>query len=158
MSRQFLLRYKGIAAGIGITIFAIAYLIGTLFIRRTTFVTIGAEFMPQIYGYILLFLGACQIYQGIKESKRFVEDTQKPKERKDIKNVLVTFVVIIAYVAIMNFIGFMIASAMLLFLMTILLKPANSKLNYVVTIIFSVVLSIGTYLLFHNVMYLSLPG
>ncbi|AOT69582.1 tripartite tricarboxylate transporter TctB family protein [Geosporobacter ferrireducens] len=155
MGRPFFKKYKGLIAGIVTALFAIAYLIGSLFIRRTKFVAIGAEFMPEIYGSILLFLAGCQIYQSIKEVKRFKDDTVE--EQKDTKNVMMTFFLIVAYVASMQLLGFMLSSALFLFFMSLLLTPASTKPNYAAVIIFSVTLSLGTYYLFRNLMYLKLP-
>lgn len=158
MGRPFFKKYKGLIAGIVTALFAIAYLIGSLFIRRTKFVAIGAEFMPEIYGSILLLLAGCQIYQSIKAVKRSKEDTaEAAEEQKDTKNVMMTFCLIVVYVAFMQLLGFMLSSILFLFFMSLLLTPASTKPNYVAVIIFSVVLSLSTYYLFRNLMYLKLP-
>lgn len=139
-------------------LFAIAYLIGSLFIKRTKFVSIGAEFMPEIYGSVLLLLAFCQIYQGFIEAKQFMAmPEENEEEKKDTKNVVLTFILIIAYVALMELLGFVVSSMIFLFLMSLLLAPVNIQHNYVAAIVFSVILPLGAYLLFRKILHLSLP-
>lgn len=158
MNGQIFKKYKGLITGIVIALFAIAYLIGSLFIKRTKFVSIGADFMPKIYGTVLLLLAACQVYQGFLEAKQFVTATEKNEvKQKDTKNVLLTFILIVSYVALMELLGFVVSSMIFLFLMSLLLTPKNMKHNYIVTIIFSVILPLGAYLFFRKIMHLSLP-
>lgn len=150
-------KYKMLFTGIFVALFAAAYFAGSLFIRKSKAVSIGADFMPKLYAVILLLLAACLIYQGIREARRFVGEENNNGERKDTKNVLLTFVLIIAYIAVMELIGFMLSSAIFLFLMSMLLTPADIKRNYKMALLYSVILSIGAYLLFHNVMFMPLP-
>lgn len=157
MKGQIIKKYKGLATGIVTALFAIVYLIGSFSIRHSKIVSIGAEFMPKIYAFILLVLAMCLIYQGIKEAKHFNVSEENTEEHEDTKNVLLTFVLIIVYVASMELLGYMLSSALLLFLMNLLLTPVNTKRNYKMAIIYSVVLSVGTYFLFHNLMFMPLP-
>lgn len=158
MSEQILKKYKGLITGIVIMLFAIAYLIGSLFIKRTKFVSIGAEFMPRIYGLILLLLAVCQVYQSFLEAKQFMAIPEENEaEQKDTKNVVLTFILIIAYVALMELLGFVVSSMIFLLLMSKLLAPVDTRYNHIAAIIFSVMLPLGTYFLFRRVMHLSLP-
>ncbi len=157
MKGQFMKKYNGLMTGIFVALFSIAYLIGSLFIRRSKAVSIGAEFIPEIYGFVLLFLAVCLMYQGVKAAKRFEPDKAEAREQKDTKNVLLTFVLIIAYVAVMELLGFVLSSIFFLILMNMLLTPVNTKRNYITIVLYSVVLSVGTYYLFHNLMYIPLP-
>jgi hypothetical protein len=152
-------KYMGVIAGTGVTLFSIAYLFGTVFIRRTKFVAIGAEFMPKIYGAILLLLGVLLIYEGVKSMRaRTDTEDEAAAEPTDTKNVLMTLLLIFIYVASMKWLGFILSSSAFLFLMTLLLTPSGEKKNYLSRIIFSVVLSVGTYYVFHEFMYISLPA
>lgn len=157
MKGQFLKKYNGLLTGIFIALFAIVYLVGSLFIKQSKAVSIGAEFIPQIYGLILLFLAGCLIYQGIKEAKQFDPNKAEEGQSKDMKNVLLTFTLIIAYVAAMQLLGFILSSILFLILMSMLLTPADIKPNYIVLLIYSVVLSVSTYYVFHNLMFIPLP-
>jgi|GEM_PF-871398 len=157
MKGQLFKRYNELLTGGIIALFAILYLAGSSFIRKSKAVSIGAEFIPRIYGFVLLFLAVCLIYQGIKAARAYEADQTEVKEQKDTKNVLLTFALIIVYVAAMQFLGFMLSSTIFLVLMSKVLTPVNTKPNYTALVIYSVVLSVGTYYLFHNVMFISLP-
>jgi putative tricarboxylic transport membrane protein len=158
MYQRFLHQYKGILLGIFTATFAMVYLIGSTFIRRTDFIPIGAEFMPKIYGFVLLLLGALQIYQGFKETKHLMAAREtNGKEPKDSKNVVLTFILIIAYVASMQILGFIISSTLFMFLMSMLLAPPNTKRNNIIAIALYAALSGSTFYLFNNVLHLFLP-
>ncbi|MDF2890303.1 MAG: hypothetical protein K0R80_670 [Clostridia bacterium] len=157
MKGQFIKKYSGLITGTSFALFAIAYLVGSLFIRRNKAISIGAEFIPELYGSILLFLAVCLIYQGIKAAKDFVPGEAEAGTKKDTKNVLLTFALIIAYVVLMQLMGFVFSSILFLVLMSMLLTPTDTKRNYLALVIYSVVLSVGTYYLFRNVMYIPLP-
>lgn len=157
MKGQFIKKYERLLVGVVIALFSIAYLVGSLSIRRIKSVSIGAEFIPKIYGIVLLVLAACLIYQGINEARHFDAAKAEAGNKKDTKNVILTFILIIVYVALMEFLGFMLSSTLFLFLMSMLLTPANTKRNYTVSAVYSVALSVATYYLFHNLMYIPLP-
>ena len=157
MKGQFFKKYSELITGGIIGLFAIAYLVGTLFIRKSRAVSIGAEFIPRIYGVVLLLLAVCLIYQGIKSAKSFASEQTSAEGKKDTKNVLFTFVLIIIYVALMQILGFILSSILFLILMSLVLTPANTKPNFIALGIYSVLLSAGTYYLFHNLMFIPLP-
>lgn len=155
-------KYKELIIGVVVGICAIAYLIGSTFIKRTTFVALGAEFMPEIYGFFMLFLSVCQIITGLKVSKKYNSYNKEENEKEDIKNdnknVILTFSLIIGYVVAMNFLGFVISSMVFLFLLSILLTPASDEKSYKSYIAFSMTLPIITYYIFHNLMNIALPS
>lgn len=159
MNKELYKKYKEMIIGVIVGICAITYLIGSTFIKRTTFVALGAEFMPEIYGFFMLFLSVCQIMIGIRALKEYDSNKKEDSEcaKIDNKNVLFTFALIIAYVVVMNFVGFIISSMIFLFLLSILLTPGYDEKNYRNYIAFSVTLPIVTYYIFHNVMNIALP-
>lgn len=160
MNKELYRKYQELIIGTVVGICAIAYLIGSTFIKRTTFVALGAEFMPEIYGFFMLFLSACQIVTGIRVLKKYDSNKKEEDEgaKTDNKNVILTFALIIAYVVIMNFVGFIISSMIFLFLLSILLTPGYDERNYRNYVAFSVTLPIITYYVFHNVMNIALPS
>ncbi len=157
MKGQFFKKYNELITGSVIGLFAVAYLVGTLFIRKSRAVSIGAEFIPRIYGVVLLLLAVCLIYQGIKSAKSFASEQASAEGNKDTKNVLLTFALIIIYVALMQPLGFILSSILFLILMSLVLTPTNTKPNFIALVIYSVLLSGGTYYLFHNLMFIPLP-
>ena len=132
-----------------------------MYIRRTDFVAIGAEFMPELYGFFLLFLSIVQIILGIGAAKRYVPSevsvNEEVEEKKDNRNVAFTFILIIVYVISMQYLGFTISSIIFLFFLSIILTPANKKKRYAVYVVFSIVLPIISNYLFSDIMNLALP-
>lgn len=160
MKEQLFKKYKELIIGIVIIIFAIVYFIGSFSIKQNKVVSIGAEFMPRLYGLILFILALLQIYQGLIYVKKYkiTEEKFKAKEdNKDTKNVILTFLLILLYISMMEILGFILSSALFLFLMSFLLSPANVKVKYYLSMIYSIVLSICIYVLFHNFMLMPLP-
>jgi len=161
MKADYLKKYRELLIGLIVGIFAIFYLIGSMYIRRTDFVAIGAEFMPELYGFFLLFLAIIQIYTGIKTAKRYVASEkatiEEAEEKKDNKNVAFTFILIIVYVISMEYLGFIISSIIFLFFLSGILTPSNKKKRYAVYVIFSIVLPIISNYLFSDIMNLALP-
>lgn len=159
MNGQILKKYQDLITGIVIAVFAISYLIGSIYIKPSPHVSIGAEFMPRIYGSILLLLAVFLTYQGFLKAKQFsdIHEEKGEEEQKDTKNAVLSFALIFAYVAFMEILGFVISSMIFLFIMSILLAPANTRHNYFTTVIYSIVLPLSTYVLFKDIMHLSLP-
>lgn len=149
--------YKELVVGFVIIMVAVAYLIGSLSIRRTDIVSLGAEFMPEIYGYFLLFLGICQAGSGIMQVRKGARKEHTEDESKDLRNVVLTFILIIVYLLAMIPVGFILSSIAFLLGLTFLLTPVSKKKNYIVYGIFSVVIPIAAWSLFYLVMNINLP-
>lgn len=149
-------KYKELTTGIIFATVAILYLIGSVFIKKNEAVVIGAEFMPRIYGFILLAVSCVEILHGISVAKTYKGDTSE-KEEKDMKNVVITMISIILYIVLMQYVGFIITSIVLLFVLCNLLTPNDTKKKYVVYAVFSIVLPIAVYILFKKYMNVSLP-
>ncbi|MCR4429942.1 MAG: tripartite tricarboxylate transporter TctB family protein [Tepidanaerobacteraceae bacterium] len=160
MKEQLFKKYKELIIGIVIIIFAIVYFIGSFSIKQNKVVSIGAEFMPRLYGLILFILALLQIYKGliyVKKYKITEEKFKAEEDNKDTKNVILTFLLILLYISTMEVLGFILSSALFLFVMSFLLSPANAKVNNYLSMIYSIILSICIYVLFHNFMFMPLP-
>ncbi len=157
---------KEIWIGVGVGLFAIAYLVATLGIKKGAVVSVGAEFMPRVYGFILLMVSVFQIIGGVIQYRAGIaanESTEptyeeKEKSRKSFLPVVLVFAAMILCVALMPKLGFVLSGSILTFCMCVLLTPFYEKRRYVVFAIFSVVLAVAAYLLFKNVLYVSLPS
>lgn len=166
MNKVFNKLTKEIWVGIGVGIFAIVYLVATLYIKKGAVVSIGADFMPRVYGFLMLLVSMFQVIGGVMHYRAAVaanEPTEataeeKEKSRKSLLPVLLVFVIMIVCIALMNKLGFVISGAIMTFGMCCLLTPYYEKRHYLIFAVFSVVLAIGAYLLFKNVLYVSLPS
>ena len=123
---------------------------------------IGAEFMPRIYAAVLFICALIQLVEGIRQ--QFVEaepvvaqEAPKSVDKRGRRNVAFAFILLFAYIAALKPAGFMLASAVFIFVLCVLLTPDYAKKNYVGYAVFSALLSVGTYFLFKNVLYIALP-
>ena len=165
MKSVFNRRTKEIWIGVGVSLFAIVYLVASLYIKKSVAVSVGAEFMPRVYGFIMLLVGILQIITGISQyrtstPKEKAEKTAEKEEKtkKTVIPVIAVFVIMIVCVALMNKLGFIISGAALTFGMCVLLTPYYEKRRYAIFVIFSIVLAFAVYYLFKNVLYVSLPS
>lgn len=156
MKNIFTAKYKEVFVGVVMTAFALFYLASTINIKKLNGVGVGAEFMPRLYGTVVLILGIMQIYFSSKKLN-FFKESEEGENISDTKNAMLSFILIIVYFGIMNFIGFIISSILFLFGLSSLLTPKSKKKNLFVTIIFSVVLPILCFYFFKSVMHLALP-
>ncbi|MCI1966458.1 MAG: tripartite tricarboxylate transporter TctB family protein [Oscillospiraceae bacterium] len=164
MVKLFVKRYRELLVGVFVGLFSAAYLFGSAFIRRSNIVSLGGEFMPELYGYFLLFLSLLQIIIGWKSARASISDVNTSTgesgkaSKTDSKNVLMVFIAIVFYLATIQLLGFILSSAIFLFVLNFLLSPSNSKKNPRVTIIYAILLPIITYFIFHNYMNINLPA
>ena len=157
---------KEIWIGVGVGLFAVAYLIATMGIKKGAVVSVGAEFMPRVYGFILLMVSVFQIIGGVIQYRASTaagesaepSPEEKEKSRKSMLPVLLVFAAMIVCVALMRTLGFVISGSILTFCMCVLLTPFYEKRRYAIFAVFSVVLAVAAYLLFKNVLYVSLPS
>ena len=123
---------------------------------------IGAEFMPRIYAAVLFICAAIQLVEGVR--RQFIEtdpsavqEPAKPVDKRGRRNVAFAFLLIFVYIAALKPVGFMLASAVFIFVLCVLLTPDYAKKNYIGYAVFSAILSVSTYFLFKNVLYIALP-
>lgn len=158
-----LLLDKEMLTGVVFAAIAIIYLSVSALIPNTGAVSIGAEFMPRIYGIILLGVSLGQVFMTIGKWKKnqqqeSADEGKKESIQSDPVNVIKVAVLIIAYVLVMNVLGFVISSVAFLFMLAILLTPAYAKKNYVKYAMFSIILPLAAYFLFKNYLNLILPA
>ena len=164
MNRIFNKATKELWIGAGIGVVGIAYLAGTFFIKKSDVVSVGAEFMPRIYGILMLVVAVCQLisgygaYQRLKdEPVKEVSEEDMEKKKVSVRSTLLVFALMIVCVGIMKIVGFIISGMIMMLGMCILLTPHYQKRNYVAYVVFSAVISFLSYFLFKNVLYVSLP-
>jgi hypothetical protein len=108
---------------------------------------LGADFFPKLISCILFILSAIlfiKSFRGIQEPSPF---------NKNVKNVLIAIVAIIAYLVLMNIIGYLIASILFLIVMFKFLKVHSNKL----LIIYSILFATFIWYVFSNIFNINLP-
>ena len=143
--REFVLGIVMLAAGI-------VYLVLTSQLPRKQ--AIDAAFVPYLLGAILCVLGVLQL----KAARSFVpKDTKKAAGNVDYPTVWKTVGLILAYIALMQFVGFPIMTVVYLVAQFTILTPADRKPNFLVYAVIAVLTSALVYLLFRYAFDMMLP-
>jgi putative tricarboxylic transport membrane protein len=124
----------------------IGYLILTLQIAPSGNI-IDARFFPFIIDILMAVLTACLFVSSMKAIKNYKDDGAVA-QKADGKTVLETVALIVVYVALMQPIGFVIATFLYLFGQFIVITPADKKVNYVQYVIIALISSVAVYMLF----------
>lgn len=152
-------KYKEIISGGLIFIFAATYFVIALSIPEFNDGFISSDFMPKIYGIVLMILAAFQIFFGIKQLKkeRVADENNDGLGKMNIASeVILTFLMLVLYVALLNPLGFLVATVLFLLGMVTLFTP-KEKRNIFKIVLISVVFSVVVYLIFVKGFSLTLP-
>lgn len=130
----------------GLIMLAIAagYLVLTLQVPISGGIFNG-RFFPLIIDLILFLLTAFQFAAYLKHKGCELEESGG---EKDGKTVLYTVALIVAYIALMQYIGFVLSTALYLFLQFIVMTPSDKKIGYVKYAVIAVVSSVAIYMIF----------
>lgn len=167
--------------GIGIIFLVIGaiYLISAFFIPAYSGYggqNISSSFLPKVLGVMMVVLSGLLIYGSRKaapEAAPTQEAATDAEQAKDVnvsefdddaatrgastKSLLVIFLILILYIAIMPFVGFILSTAFFMVASILVLTPENKR-NIPLTLFLSAVVSVGVYFLFVNGLSLVLPA
>ena len=99
--------------------------------------SVGAGFMPRVYGVIMLVVAVILLVTSVRKvNKRTAEENAAVAatmavDKRDVMRMIVAFAAILLYVALLMKIGFIICSIPLMFLLVVLLTPQYVVNNYV---------------------------
>lgn len=154
-------KYGDIISGITVLILAIATYLLTYTFKKITVTKIGSEFMPRLVAILLAVLAITVIYNGIKELKKY--NKKVPEVSTDNVNVadkysvIISFLLIAIYIALLDSLGFIIMTALYLFgQIYVLSKKEQRRLGLFA--ILSVVISSSVYFIFVYAFKLMLPS
>ncbi|OBX08160.1 tripartite tricarboxylate transporter TctB family protein [Gallibacterium salpingitidis] len=147
---------KNFLAGIIFFFVSLAYLFGAYSIETKGIVAIESDFMPKIYGYILL--GASIILTVTSWRKIAKSEVEMENSSSDIKRVLSVLVLILIYISLIQVLGFIVSSIPFLFFLSLLLTPDYVEKKYWVYLIFSILLPIVAYFGFSYYLNLTMPS
>lgn len=134
---------------LGITIVILASQIKTMFAVASE--DTGPKFFPYLCGTAMSICGIGKfISSKNKKAKVFLKD------KKDWLRLIAISAVLIGYVYLMNYFGYVITSFALLYVLSVMLAD-EKKLKWWQVAIFSAVVILVVYLLFHMVLNISLP-
>lgn len=156
-----------LAAGSVLSLFAVCYLYFSFGIKP--FEGIGATpldaaFIPRLWGVCLLALSLSLVVRGIRarnaasgKGREMLREGFSPREffRKN-REVVLTFVSIGVYTALLGPVGFVVASSLYIFFQIIILSPPGER-NYKIAAIIAVVSSVAVDYLFVVLLSVLLP-
>lgn len=176
---------KELLIGVLFLVIGIAYLISAFFIPSYEGYggqNISSSFLPKVLGIILVLLSILQILGAHKadtaakteEPKKIAVEketnaggaTMKNLEEFDddaamrgasTKSMLITFSILVIYIALMPIVGFILSTAFFLLSSMLVLTP-SSKRNLVLILALTCIVSVGVYFLFVNGLSLVLPA
>lgn len=158
-------RYKEIILGVIMLAFSVFYLYYAAGIKTRSTVSVSAKLIPELLGIAVFVLGCVQLAQGIRYLRRIrVQDGEagstpvfmNSDERRDLLPIMLTFVLIVAYAAVFEWLGFIVSSSLCMFFQIMLLAPAGKRKPVLFAVI-SVVVAFGVYVAFRKGLDLSLP-
>lgn len=146
---------KDLMIGIIFLIFSLLYISQIGIIKISNFAPIDSAFFPKVLSAIMIILSLIEIAVGIKKMKS--EPAEEDNEEKiNYINVIKTFILSVAYVALLQPLGFIISSVIYATAGMIVLCP-KEECKPVKFLIISAAVSVVIYILFRYALGLVLP-
>lgn len=162
---SFLNKYKELLLGLAMLALAVFYLYHSTFIKVRSSVSVSAKLIPEILGTLVVILAAAQIWVGLTNLKKTLSEDKKngtpsvlfsEDEKGDSFPIALTFVLILGYAIVFEWMGFILASFVCMFLQMMLMAP-KEKRNPKLFAAISLVSAIVVYIAFRMGLNLSLP-
>jgi putative tricarboxylic transport membrane protein len=150
---MFNLRQRELTIGFVMVIAGAAYLVATHYVPDRP--GVDSATVPTILGWLMCLLGAVQLRAGFALKGKAAQ--QSAQGAVDYATTIKTVALIIGYVALLNTGGFLIMTALYLFIQFIVLTPTRRKPGYVLYAVIAVATSIAVYALFRYGFDLVLP-
>ncbi|MEJ8776626.1 tripartite tricarboxylate transporter TctB family protein [Pseudogracilibacillus sp. ICA-222130] len=136
----------------------------SLNMQALTTSAVGADFLPKVIAILIFVLSSYFLIVSIKNPVgNVVDDTDEMEEINDsdeskkFTRVLLTGLLMIIYVFLINFIGFILASILYLTVQMVLFSSVTKR-NIIVYLLISIVTSVFIYFVFRNIFYVMLPS
>lgn len=144
---------KDTLLGIVMAIFSVGMLIQSKqLVNENKFDTIGPSGFPEGVSWILLGLSIVLILTSLL--KRSVSS---PKVTKINWNVIFSFVILFAYIILLPYLGFILATFIFLWILQVFLTRIRTLNSFLKITLISVIFSLVTFLLFEKVLQVFLP-
>lgn len=149
-------RKREFALGLLMLCAGLVYLVLTFNLPRKGI--IDAAFVPYVLGFAMCILGGLQVVAGRRAPAAASAADDEEAGRIDYTTVLKTVGLIVAYVALLDTVGFPIMTVLYLYAQFSVLQPAGRKINHVAYGAIAVVASVLIYVTFRFGFDLMLPA
>lgn len=161
------IRNEDVLSGFFLLIVSVIIFITSFTFEALTTTLVGPAFMPQIISIIMAIFSIIITVSGFKKSKMAkAEPTHEESvnqeeelivtEKRSYKPVLITLALMIGYLVLMPYIGFLIMTAVYMFVQMLILSHVTNRKIWLFILV-SVITSATIYYLFRNVFYVMLP-
>lgn len=157
---------KNLFPGIVLTIFSVIFLVLTSQIKKFNGLgadPLGARAIPYFWGISLLFLSIMLIIRGMHQRNQAIQNNTYVKTElnllqkiKESREIVLTFFSLAIYIALLEPIGFLIMTALYLYVQTLILTP-KEKRRYLLTLITSIVIAVALDYIFVCLLNVLLP-
>lgn len=147
------LKQRELTVGVVMLLAGAAYLLATHYVPDRP--GVDSATVPTILGVLMCILGAVQVRAALALGRE--ADRQQAAAAVDYGTTLKTVALIVAYTALLNSVGFLITTALYLFVQFVVLTPADQKPRYALYAAIALVTSVAVYALFRYAFDLVLP-
>lgn len=162
-------KYQDVFSGFFLLIVSVAMFLATFSFKALTESQVGPDFMPKIIASMMMILSIIIIVNGLKRAKIEKESTgayqtaeeegtksASEDEKKNLLPVMITLGLMIGYFVLIPILGFLIMTALYLFLQMLLLSHKSNRKIWLFAIL-SIATSTLIYYVFRSVFYVMLP-
>ncbi len=153
---------RDLFSGVFALFFGIFILLVSFTIGKTRLAGVGPDYLPKAVAVYIIGLSVIHLVSILVN--KLIRKAETPEETKksggaeiELKTLLLTIFLLIAYVFLLRPVGFIVMSAIFLFGQMYILAPAGHR-NLLLFIILSVVIPVSVYVLFVNFFNLLLPA
>lgn len=157
-------KYSDVFSGIILLMIAVGMFVMTYSFEALTVSKVGPDFMPKIIALLIAVTSIFMIVSAFSKMKReSVKDTQivdkemDSTEEKSYKAVIISVLLMVGYLVLMPYVGFLVMTAIYLFLQMLLLSDKSDK-KIVLFLAISIVSSVVIYFIFRSIFYVMLPS
>lgn len=157
MNRQKLTEYISAFAAI---LYGCFFLIGSLMMdTQGRAGDVGSAFMPRLVGILIVSLGVIYLLLLLfKKSHNSTQSEETQPTKYNVRGLLMTSILLIAYVVIMPVLGFTVSSIFYVFIQMMLLAVHPTKRQILMYAVISLIVPILVYFIFTNCFSLLLPS
>ena len=163
------IKYQDVISGFFLLIVSVAMFAVTFSFEALTVSKVGPDFMPKIIASMIMIFSIIIIANGLKKAKVHNENTGayqesqgddtksvSKDEKKNLLPVMMTLGLMIGYFVLIPILGFLLMTALYLFLQMLLLSHKSNRKIWLFAIL-SIATSALIYYVFRSVFYVMLP-
>lgn len=162
-------KYDDVFSGFFLLIVSVVMYIATFSFEALTTTLIGPAFMPQIIAIAIGIFSILIIVNGFMKTRTIEKEETLPEpvveghddklisgQKDSYRPVILTLLLMLAYVVLIPVIGFLITTILYIFLQMMILSDKTTRKIWLFALV-SIVSSVVIYYVFRNVFYVMLP-